>query len=789
MASRGDAKRAANRVLAAVKAGELVRGERCELCGTACKAVAHHHRGYDFPLNVWWICRACNKRLEHEHTGQLSKEQAIELVRVMAGEEYAQHRAEMGEKSRENSEHGRNIDPLPDVVNRRRRNRCRKDFRRFCETYFPERFNLAWGRDQLEVLGTLQQVVIGGGQFALAMPRGSGKTTLTTTAAIFAILYGHRRFVAFVASTGTVAQDRLAELIRAPFETNELLFEDFPEVCYPVRRLENNSARARMQKLDGEFTRIIWGAEQIKMPVVKGSPSSGARVVCAGLESGDIRGLLKAHPEGGLDRPDLVICDDPQTDGSARSPMQCNTREGLLTGAVLGLAGPGKKISVVVPCTIIRPGDLSDRILDRKRNPEWQGKTFRLVDSMPKRMDLWVQYADLLRDGFAADPKDLGPSTEFYRERRAEMDAGSDLPWPARSDPDCISALQYAMNLYILKPAVFAAEYQNRPIADEAGGGAEPIDPGEVREKLNRSDRGVVPADCTRLTAFIDPKQEIFCWCVVGFNERFSPAVIDYGTFPRQHAAHFSATDPNPTLSHVYKENNWPLEARLYAGLTALAKEILDRPWARADGTEPMRVERCLVDTGAGQWADVVHQWVRQSPSNAVIRASRGRYVGAKSAPFNKWKHAPAVQEGVGWRLEAKGGKHGREYQFDSNFWKSFVAERCRTAMGSPGCLTLFGGNPAAHALFCDHLAAEFPVRMRAEGTSRVVDEWQSRPGRPDNDYLDCLVGCCVAVSTLGLKWDAAVAAGEPPAPAPERKPMKKFSEIQREKLTAAGRR
>ena len=31
---------------------------------------------------------------------------------------------------------------------------------------------------------------------------------------------------------------------------------------------------------------------------------------------------------------------------------------------MLGLAGPGKKISGIMPCTVIRPGDMADRILD-----------------------------------------------------------------------------------------------------------------------------------------------------------------------------------------------------------------------------------------------------------------------------------------------------------------------------------------------------------------------------------------------------------------------------------------
>jgi hypothetical protein len=59
--------------------------------------------------------------------------------------------------------------------------------------------------------------------------------------------------------------------------------------------------------------------------------------------------------DGQTVRPSLVVLDDPQTDESARSLSQCASRESILAGAVLGLAGPGKKISGIIPCTVICP--------------------------------------------------------------------------------------------------------------------------------------------------------------------------------------------------------------------------------------------------------------------------------------------------------------------------------------------------------------------------------------------------------------------------------------------------
>ena len=68
--------------------------------------------------------------------------------------------------------------------------------------------------------------------------------------------------------------------------------------------------------------------------------------------------------------------------------------------------------------------------------------------------------------------------------------------------------------------------------------------------------------------------------------------------------------------------------------------------------------------------------------------------------------------------------------------------------MGDPGCLSLFGRDGKAHRLLADHLTAEYRVKTVAR--DRTVDEWKLRATRPDNHWLDCLVGCAVAASIQG---------------------------------------
>src|SRR3972149_4342817 len=112
---------------------------------------------------------------------------------------------------------------------------------------------------------------------------------------------------------------------------------------------------------------------------------------------------MKAYrTDGHSVRPSLVVLDDPQTDESARSLSQCATRESVLAGAGLGLAGPGKKISGIMPCTVIRPADMADNILDPDKHPEWNGERTKMVYAFPANETLWQRYAEIRAESFRA---------------------------------------------------------------------------------------------------------------------------------------------------------------------------------------------------------------------------------------------------------------------------------------------------------------------------------------------------------------------------------------------------
>ena len=637
---------------------------------------------------------------------------------------------------------GRDIGDLPSVADPARKERAARDFRFFCDAYFAQTFHLPWSPDHLRVIAKIEQAVLEGGLFAMAMPRGSGKTSLCETACLWALVYGHREFVALVGSDEEHAAGML-ESIKAELENSEILGADFPEVCHPIRSLEGIHQRASGQLYQGKQTHIGWTAREIVLPTIPGSAASGSIIRVAGI-TGRIRGMKHKRVDGVSVRPSLVLIDDPQTDESARSPSQCANRERILAGAILGLAGPGKKIAGLMTLTVVRPDDLADRILDRDKHPQWQGERTKMVYAFPAREALWQRYAEIRAEGLRSD-RGIKAATEFYKQHRTAMDEGAVVAWPERFNHDELSALQHAMNLKLQNEAAFFAEYQNEPLP-EVQASDDLLTADQIAAKVSGHQRGQVPLGCTRLTMFVDVQGKALFYLVAAWEDDFTGYVIDYGTEPDQKAAYFTLRDMRRTLATAAPRAG--VEGAIYAGLERLIGATVAREWRRDDGAM-VRIDRCLIDANWGSSTDVVYQFCRQSPHAGVLMPSHGRYVGASSIPFSDYKRKRGERSGLNWRVPVVTGKRAvRHVVFDTNYWKSFVDARLAVPMGDPGCLSFFGSKPEPHRLIAEHLTSEY--RVKTEGRGRTVDEWKLRVDGLDNHWLDCLVGAAVAASMHG---------------------------------------
>jgi hypothetical protein len=655
---------------------------------------------------------------------------------------YDERRDAERQRQAEQSLAGRDIGALPEVANPQRKADCERNFQLFCESYFPETFALSWSPDHLKVIGKIEKAVLSGGLFAMAMPRGSGKSSLSETAALWAMLYGHREFVTLIGSTESAALEIL-DSIKTELEVNELLAEDFPEVCFPIAALEGIANRCAGQLHNGERTRITWTSNEIVLPSIKGSKASGVIVRVAGI-TGRIRGMKYKRSDGRSVRPSLVIIDDPQTSESAGSLEQTRKRIRVLAGDILGLAGPGQKISGVMPCTIIRPGDMADTILDKNKHPDWNGEKTRMLYKFPANMKLWDKYAEIRAESLRTDGN-FDAATDFYRENREAMDAGAEVSWEDRFNHDEISALQHAMNLKLQDEAAFQSEYQNDPLPDD-NSDETMLTVDEIASKVNGLAKDKIPIDCDKLTMFIDVQKALLFYVVTAWSDDFTGAVIDYGAWPDQKRRHFSLTDANPTIQSRFPQAG--LEGGLYAAMQELTEEYFSREWQREDGAM-IKIERAMIDANWGQSTDIVYQFCRQSSYSGIILPSHGRFVGASSKPMTEYKKKPGDRLGLNWMIPNVAGKRAiRHVIYDTNFWKSFIHARLAVAIGDKGCLSFYGRTPLHHRLIAEHLTAEY--RVKTAGRGRTVDEWKIRPQRNDNHFLDCLAGCAVCGSMLG---------------------------------------
>ena len=676
---------------------------------------------------------------------------------------YEDRRNAERDRQAEQSLAGRDIGPLPEVVNPDRKAACERNFQLFCESYFPETYSLAWSPDHLKVIEKIETAVLRGGLFALALPRGSGKTTITESAALWSMLYGHREFVVLIGATESAALE-LLDSLKTELEVNERLAEDFPEVCYPVAQLEGIANRCAGQLYKGERTRITWTSNEIVLPTVEGSRASGIIVRVAGI-TGRIRGMKFKRSDGRSVRPSLVIIDDPQTSESAGSLEQTRKRVRVLAGDILGLAGPGQKISGIMPCTIIRPGDMADIILNRNTHPDWNGEKTRMVYRFPTNMKLWEEYAEIRAEALRTEGN-FQKATEFYLANREAMDAGAEVSWEARFNHDEVSALQHAMNLKFQDESAFMSEYQNDPLPDDTADDSL-LSVDEICAKINGLARRRVPLKCDRLTMFVDVQKALLFYVVIAWAEDFTGAVIDYGSWPDQHRHEYSLADANPSIQTLFPKAGF--EGALYAALSALTDECLGREWEREDGAV-LKIERALVDANWGQSTDVVYQFCRQSSHAGVILPSHGRYVGASSKPMTEYRKQQGDRLGFNWMIPNVAGKRAiRHVIYDTNYWKSFIHARLAVPVGDKGALTLYGRIPGAHQLFAEHLTAEY--RVKTQGRGRTVDEWKLKPQSHDNHFLDCVAGCAVCGSMLGASLPETLPAKL------DRKPMIRLSD------------
>ena len=648
-------------------------------------------------------------------------------------EGYRESQAEIMRKKRAAE---RDITDIPDRLNPSRWESCRFDLKLFLETYLSEQFCKAWSEAHLRCIAKMQYAIINGGYFALAMPRGEGKTTIAKGAALWAMLYGHRRYVVLIAATERKAGLLLGS-VKKILRFNTTLLEDFPEVMIPVRDLQGKGSRTSSQTVHGQSKGMVWKSDQVVLPSVDGSDSCESRLEIAGI-TGDIRGRNATLMDGTEIRPDFAIGDDPQTHGSAKSPSQCDDREEILRTDVLGLAGPGERMAMVIPCTVIKKNDLADRLLDNELNPDFRGEKTAAIISWPDNLEedpdkdgiTWDDYNEARIEGLQNEDEGK-TANEFYIKHCFDLEQGAKVGWEGRQVEGDESALQSIMNqYYAMGKEAFYSEYQNSPIEHDES--IFELTPQTVCSRLNGFKRLEVPADATMLVSMADINYVGLNVTVLACKNDFTGWIVDHFKYPEGDKVLIKKNTPEAEV------------AKIVARAVIEVEKLLDAKGYVQDG-ELFDIDRKLFD--GNFWTKHVYSAIKAIRKKSVM-ADRGTAAKKYRVPRDKKKLIGRPYN----QAHLERGPLGRHLRHDADYWRMVTQKAFLLKPGVPGSLSLWGSNPDRHREYAHEVCGEKLIQF-VPGEPNDLYQWHQVPGQA-NDQLDSTVGCLAGAASLGASLD-----------------------------------
>lgn len=627
------------------------------------------------------------------------------------------------------------VDPSEKI--KRHRRALEKDLRKWLLFFGGESFYLDFSKDHLKVIDRIEQALTGGGLFAVAMPRGSGKSTIMKWATLYCLLSGKRQFVIIIAATADLAGG-IIDFVKRQLQENDRLNEYYPHVTAYVRAAEDKALKAKFQlrKYDQQHTGLKWGLGYFQLPDLTNEgqagkagpikrryatryPSAGGVIEAYGL-TGAIRGRQRDQEGGKTIRPDFVLIDDPQNRESAESDSQTAKRERIITGDVLGLAGVKKKIAAVMTCTVIRDGDLASRFLDKELHPEWSGVTCKMITKFPKAQEtLWKEYAILYRECLA-ESKSLKLAFDFYKNNREAMDKGAEVAWINRIRSGELSALHTAQNLMIETGDQFWAEYQNEPKSQYST--LYTLDARIIQSRVQDRPPGVVPdwAHVVVASTDINPSYALTT-TITAFGANQMAGVLWYG---------------------LYKDKPLPVEKedteiktreKIYQALALHGRQIAQLA---------CRPVLWLID-GGGTPEGCVIQFAHHAPQICGLQAL---------CAFGRgWRnYRPTAKTGskvlAGEQFHLVVERQDRQWLiFNADYWREVSQKGWVSEAGSPGSCSLPRGN---HGDFAEQVSREL-LTGKTEVGGRVVWVWKTLPGA--HDYGDCMTMNYVAAARAGI--------------------------------------
>lgn len=645
--------------------------------------------------------------------------------------------AERVERHRRNA---RDIGDIPRVRHRRVRESCKFDLVKFGVTYCGSFLNHPPSRRMIrELIRPLERIILGGGQEVIQFPRSTGKSTWTKIAILWAILYGHKRFVVCVAATGELADTMLTEIIGA-FADEELamLDKDFPGVTRPLRACEVNPKKVKSVYVNGQSSGMAWKGHRFVFPSSRTfdgkaiEPSAGAVLVSASI-GGSIKGAVKKR-----ERPDFVILDDPQNDKIADSPSLCQKAENFIDKSILGLCGQTSRYSIVMTITPMGLGDLASRYTDRELHGEWHVSTAPYVSRWPESADaLLPAFRYAYRQDVEINDGTWTESTRFYVEHR---DAFADVEVidPANYAPGEMDAIHHLLVMRArMTDEAFRAEYQ----MDVRGESEEErLEAATVMKAVNGYAMFELPPGTRECVAFCDvnaTKDAGLRYGVTAFGPQGVAAVVAYSRYPREKHRRLY---PEHATEQQRKE-------AIIRGIIEVTREVAAMPLHFVGSDVRLRPTALCFDGGWEQdaVASTVNYLAGRGAAIEKIDLRGMQLLWSRGFGWKQYrdddKETQFVKDHCHSSVIRKTDSQGRTFPLKflaihADYWREVAQKAFRAKYPAPNSVSLWGDSVTRHRQFAEEVTFEQLVKTeRQQLGRRTVKAWTWRNVRKGSNH------------------------------------------------------
>lgn len=614
----------------------------------------------------------------------------------------------------------RDIQPRP-VKDPARREACYLDDKLFLQTYLPDVFYSPFTSSQEQFIVDCGRAIKYGTSKAMAMPRGSGKSTIVKYLQLKYALYRQLKFPLILAATTSKGDQILRDIkakLRSP--TNQYLHEDFPFETSICRYIAPAPSRARSATWGGLPVRVEWGPHHVLLPslsegrgdyeveeygLATDAGELGPVLMCLGFTSDSLQGLNVYDR-----RPDFVMLDDLDSRDSlaAEQGVIAGKIEECIDKTVAGLGGPNKRLGRVFICTITSRRSAAYLYTDRDEKPAWDGERIPRIVTWPNRADLWEKYIELRKTRKPTD-KHAREACEFLSANFETMHEGAvlssvydySLDLLDDGEPAHLSALHKCYD-YIADNGMgsFLTEHQNAPPLERD----QPLSltPDHIMHQCSSGlKQHEIPDDATTIVCGVDIRKAGLEYTTTAWTPDAHGSIVDYAFFDFQ-----SAGLPIETM-----------DVCIYNALHDWKDQVID--------TLPYHVDLIAIDEG---WKE--ETWKEQPVRKFCRDAGTLRFVPTKGwSPYRRpqW----ATIGGSGWHASREG-----VILFDPDIYKLQVHSGFLTEEQEAGSLRVFESKVRTpHKTFAFQITAEVWEERFEKGWKRNRLGWWKV--RKQNHYLD----------------------------------------------------